>query len=36
MRARLFLGLMAAALSGIAIGVWLERLQTPVSKGEAV
>ena len=30
------LGLMAAALSGIAIGVWLERLQTPVSKGEAV
>jgi 4-azaleucine resistance transporter AzlC len=28
------LGLMAAALSGIAVGVWLERCKTPVTVGE--
>ncbi|TIH08464.1 AzlC family ABC transporter permease [Pseudomonas leptonychotis] len=30
------LGLMAAALSGIAVGVWLERRQGPVISGEVV
>jgi len=30
------LGLMAAALSGIALGVWLERRTTPVTAGEGV
>ena len=30
------LGLMAAALSGIAVGVWLERRQVPVVSGEVV
>jgi 4-azaleucine resistance transporter AzlC len=30
------LGLMAAALSGIAVGVWLERRQAPVISGEVV
>ena len=30
------LGLMAAALSGIAVGVWLERRQVPVISGEVV